>query len=226
MSLVADHIGEAASGVSDPRQQSISATRWLQLYNNAGDWICRRFRVLERDATFNFEAGEERYPYPDDPTIGAMVQMFRLQYSPTPTDRNSYRPIKERPEHVARKSTSWQYPTGEPWFYWARKSFFMVYPQPTETIAAAGLMSYWSMPIPVTSVVGAVFELPPKLRLINVDLLTAFGKGELNRYDEMELALARIEREIAQFYDRIEDQADDANDAMTVPNQRGPGRMV
>lgn len=226
MSLVSDIIAQGASSVSDPRQQAIEPVRWLQLYNNALEWVCRRFRVIERDATFDFEAGEERYPYPDDETIGAMVQMRRLQYSPTPSDRNTYREITERPEHKARRSTQWQYPIGEPWFYWPRTNFFQVYPQPTETIVAAGLITYWSLPIPVTDVVGATFELPPKTRLIVVDLLGAFGKRELNRFDEAQNMMNQLERELAQFYEKIEDMADDANDAMTVPGQRAPGRMV
>jgi hypothetical protein len=226
MSLVIDIIAQGASIVSDPRQQAIDPLRWLQLYNNAMEWVCRRFRVIERDATFDFEVAEERYPYPDDETIGAMVQMRRLQYSPTPTDRNSYRPIRERAEHKARRSTEGQYPQGEPWFYWSRTNYFQVYPQPTETVAASGLISYWSLPIPVVDVVGAVFELPPKTRLIVVDLVGAFGKRELNRFDEAQAMMNQIERELAQFYDKIEDMTDDANDALTVPGQREPGRMV
>lgn len=203
--------------LTDPAGGLITQDLKLGYMNDAALWITRRFKVLEQDYTFKWVI-DERYPYPDD-----MVQMKRLQYNETPSDRTTWKEIDEKPEHYARAVVRTNYPTAaRPHFYWARAGFFQVVPMPTEELIDGGLITCWRTAAKVLDPDTEELELPLHMELDVLDLCRAFSLRDLRRTDEADREFARVESNLSLRVHKIEDRSDDARPQF-LPRSGGAG---
>lgn len=208
-------IEDAALLIGDPDKQTVSESAWLPLLNMAERELSRRLRIIKRIATFKIAANLEVYTLPDD-----CVQMTKLEYSPTPTLRSSWRPLREMSEPVYRALTNQTYPTGEPWRYFPEQGYFYLDTIPTTTVVGGGKITYWGLSdqiaLPNTEYLG----VRDALRDLVVQGMVALAKSKLLRLDEGDRAVAAWHEAIDSTRSRIQDPADDSSETIATHTSR------
>lgn len=205
MSLLFDYvIRDAAVKLGDPNYSRVTSDDWLLFGNMACRRLSQRLRIVKYLASFDVEADNEMYSLPSD-----SVQMTRLQYSPTPTDENTFRDVNELPLDLYRAEVNGGYPTGEPVSYCPDAGFLRVTPRPTVTLAMGFRIEYWGLAEAVTLPSSQNFPFQDVMRDLVVDGMMPHALRKLEKVAEADRADAAFEAGIVALEAKVQDRSDD-----------------
>lgn len=214
--LISQASSEAAVTIGDDKFSRVTRDNWKQFINKRMRMMCIRMRLVKRRAYFSIEADNEVYSLPTN-----CVQMTRLQFNPTPSDRNVYRDLNEKFEDEFRSSTSNQYPTGDPTHYFADQGFFYLLPMPTTDVTLGGKIEYWGLPDGVTSQ-DQTFSLPDSMYDILVQGIVIDALRKMEKFDQAQVAEGDWEATIDRTRNTLEDRSADRRSKVRVgAMQRG-----
>lgn len=215
-------INECAIRFGDRAFNSVDRDKWLSFMNERARGLATRLRLVKRRALFSIEADNELYTFPDN-----MVVMTRMEFTPTPNDRTTFRDLREMFEEEWRGATTNTYPTGDPTRYYADQGFFYLYPLPAASYTRGGRLTYWGLP---NEVVNYDIDLQPfadSMKNALVEGMLSDAYDAIEKYDVAAKQEAKFEKIVAQAQLNLEDRSEDRRQVLMPRSRvRGYGGQV
>lgn len=210
-------INDGATRIGDAAFNAVSRDKWLQFFNARARHLATRLRLVKRRALFSIEADNELYTFPDN-----MVVMTRLEFTTTPSDRRTFRDLKELFEEEWREATSSCYPTGDPTRYFADQGFFYLWPMPSASYTRGGRLTYWGLPNEIVLPDSEAQPFADSMRNLLLEGMLADAYDVLEKYDKAQAQEAKFEALTAQTRLNLEDRSDDRRTVL-MPRSRARG---
>ena len=205
---ISDLIDSAARRFADPNKTRVKQEEWFGIYLESVRELCEKADVYKVTATFNLFSGSDptdpRYPYPE-----RMTQMTAVEVTESPTNRDSYKKLREIFEGEFWSDVYGNYPSGAlPDRYFADQGWLWLVPRPTVSIAAGGRLTYFGVPANASDWTQN-FPLMYSARDYVVRRMVIAAKVMRNRLVEAQADLALWTSDVEGMFDRIEDRSKD-----------------
>lgn len=198
-----DCIQTASDLISDTGQTSITADKWLAIFNQAQRKLSTRIDMVEAEAYFDLQANVMRYAYPPD-----CVAITAMWWTPTPDDPTTFQRVFEIMKPEFESMTNGTYPSGDAQYYFCKPGLFYMTPMLDRTIVGGGLLSYIYTPADLTDPTQTV-EWPDMMRELVSDYMQILGLRRLKQYDEAAANEKTFEAIFPEVKDRLEDRSRD-----------------
>ena len=197
-------IDEAALRIADPAYTRISVPKWTSFFNKRARQLATRLKLKKRRALFSTEADNEIHTYPQN-----LVVMTALEFTTSPTDRKTFRPVKELEEDEFKAATANNYPTGDPTHYFADQGFLFLVPMPAAVYTNGLRMSYWGLPDAVVDPAVDYLPFAEHMRDVLLEGMIGDGLQVMEKFDAAAMQEQSYERLIGQSELRLEDRSED-----------------
>jgi len=202
--LVQRILTDALMACSDPGARNISPDEQLLFYNRTARRVATRLNVLEYEATFDTVQGIDLYKMPDD-----CKTLRSLWATLTPELPYSYWPLREIFEDEHRQLISRNTPSSDPSRYYARQSYYHIYPAPASTVVDGGKLIYWGLPADVTNPAIETLPFADLMQDLVTEGVIIHLLTRLTRLDEAAARRSEWEASMTADRDTFEDRSND-----------------
>lgn len=215
-----DIVRTAAIRIGDASYRAVSIDSWLSILNERARRMCTRLKLKKRRWLFSTEANNEVYAPPQN-----LIQLTEMEFTTTPLDRTTFRPLGELFEEEFRQAKANSYPTGDPTGYFMDQGWFWLYPMPTVFYANGVRATGWALPDTITDIASQNLPFADSFQDVLLAGMLSEAYSTLEKYDKAQAQEQKYERIIEESELRLEDRADDRRARMRPRSNTYSGQV-